>query len=213
MSDQKPIRVMIVDDHPMVRDGLKVFLSVAADMKFVGEAESGEQALLLCDQIQPDVVLMDMVLPGIDGAEATRAIRNKTTQVQVIALTSFENDDLVHRAVQAGAIGYLLKNVPMEKLTEAIRTAHAGQPVLAPEAMRALIEGTTQPAVPAFELTGREQDVLTLMAKGRTNAGIARELHISESTTRFHVSNVLSKLGVSNRTAAVRLALEHRLIS
>jgi NarL family two-component system response regulator LiaR len=212
MTKQNHIRVMIVDDHPMVRDGLKVFLLTAEDMELVGEATNGEQALRLCDQVQPDVILMDIVMPEMDGPTATRAIRERHPQVQVVALTSFTEEDLVHKAMQAGAIGYLLKDVSADELAKAIRSAYAGRPTLAPAAAQALIQATTQPLRIGDDLTRREREVLALMVEGASNAEIAERLTISPSTAGYHVGNILSKLNATNRTEAVSLALQHKLV-
>ena len=209
------IRVMLVDDHDVVRSGLSAFLMVYDDLELVGEARDGEEALLRCEQIKPDVILMDMVMPTMDGAKATRAIREAYPDVQVIALTSFKEDDLVHGALEAGAIGYLLKNVSANELANAIRAAHAGRPTLAPEAAEALIHTTTHNAKPTLghDLTEREREVLILMAEGLNNIEIAKRLIVSRSTTRFHVSNILSKLHVTSRTEAVAVALKHNLVT
>jgi NarL family two-component system response regulator LiaR len=204
---------MIVDDHAMVRDGLKVFLLVFKDIEIVGEADSGEKALRLCSQVQPDVVLMDMVMPGMDGPTATQAIRQLYPHIQVVALTSFPEEALVSQAIQAGAIGYLLKDVQAEELVVAIRAAHAGRPTLNPLAAQALMHAAVQPAKPGHDLTQREQEVLNLMTRGLTNAEIAGRLTLSASTVNFHVSNILSKLGTINRTEAVSLALKQGLVS
>lgn len=212
MEHNHPIRVMIVDDHPMVRDGLKVGLTAQPDMEFVGEAENGTEAINLCAQTRPDVILMDMMMPEVDGPTATQVIRGRFPAVQIIALTSFEEPALVRKAIRAGAIGYLLKNVTMDKLAEAVRLAHAGQPIMAPEATRALMNIPEQKQAPGHDLTERERQVLALLAQGLTNLEIAARLSISESTTSFHVSNILSKLNAGNRTEAVRLALEHKLV-
>ncbi|GIK37398.1 MAG: DNA-binding response regulator [Chloroflexota bacterium] len=213
MTAAKPIRVMIVDDHAVVRGGLKFFLLGFDDLELAGEAEDGEEALRLCDQIHPDVILMDMVMPGMDGATATQAIRQRHPQVQVIALTSFKEQDLVQRALQAGAIGYLLKDVQALELAEAIRAAHAGRPTLSPEATQALIQAATQPPQPGNDLTEREREVLALMVKGLSNNEIAERLIVSISTVKYHVSGILSKLGAANRAEAVAMALQHHLVT
>jgi NarL family two-component system response regulator LiaR len=209
---EQVIRVLLVDDHAVVRSGLSAFLMVFDDLELVGEAGSGEEALRLCRQLQPDVVLMDLVMPGMDGADATQRIKEECADIQVVALTSFKEKDLVERALQAGAIGYLLKNISADELANAIRAAHAGQPTLAPEATQALIQLTTSPSEPVFDLTERELDVLTLMVEGLSNPDIAERLIVSRSTVKFHVSNILSKLGVSSRTEAVALALQKKLV-
>jgi NarL family two-component system response regulator LiaR len=206
------IKVLLVDDHAMVRRGLGAFLSVYPDLHLVGEAESGAEALERCAQLQPDVVLMDLMMPEMDGATATAALRRQFPQTRVIALTSFREDDLVQRVIQAGAIGYLLKNVSGGELAQAIRSAYAGRPTLAPEATQALINATTKPAPPGHDLTARERDVLALMVKGLNNTEIAGRLIVSQSTIKGHVSNILSKMGVASRTEAVALAVEHKLV-
>jgi NarL family two-component system response regulator LiaR len=202
---------MLVDDHLMVRDGLKVFLSVYDDIEVVAEAEDGKQAIALCAQDQPDVILMDILMPDVDGPTATAGIRKAFPQVQVIALTSFLEEDLVRRALQAGANGYLLKDVHPDKLAQAIRDAHEGRPTIASAAAQVLVQATMQPAPVGADLTPRERQVLALLAEGRTNKQIAEALTVSSGTVRLHVSNILSKLGVSNRTEAARLALQHNL--
>ena len=212
-SDTKPIRVMLVDDHLMVRDGLRVFLSVYDDLELVAEAEDGSEAFDLCAQVQPDVILMDIMMPNVDGPSATARIREAFPQVQVIALTSFLEGDLVQRALQAGASGYLLKDVNPDKLAKAIREAHQGRPTIASAAAQVLAQAALQPAPVGADLTPRERQVLALLAQGRTNKQIAAALTVSSGTVRLHVSNILSKLEVSNRTEAARLALQHNLVS
>jgi NarL family two-component system response regulator LiaR len=212
MDEMKPIRVLIVDDHAVVRGGLSDFLLAYDDLELCGEASSGEAALLLCEREEPDVVLMDLVMEGMDGAEATAAIRSSQPSIQVIALTSFREDDLVQKAIQAGAIGYLLKNVSAEELAEAIRDAYRGRPTLAPEAAQALMDAATQKESPIEVLTPRQTEVLELMVKGMRNPEIAECLTVSEATVKHHVRAILEKLGASNRSEAVAIAIRQNII-
>jgi NarL family two-component system response regulator LiaR len=210
---ENKIRVMMVDDHALVRSGLATFLMTCDDMELVGEAESGEQALVRCPLVKPDVVLMDLVMPGMDGATTTRRLRETCPGVQVIVLTSFKEQDLVQGALQAGAIGYLLKDVTAVELASAIRAASMGKPTLAPEAAQALIQAARHSAEKVgFDLTEREREVLALMVEGLNNNQIAKRLVVSASTAKFHVSNVLSKLGAATRTEAVAIALQNKLV-
>jgi len=211
MTANKPIRVMIVDDHAVVRSGLTAFIHAYDDLELAGDARTGEEAVRLCAEVKPDVVLMDLIMPGMDGAEATQAIRQNFPQTQVLVLTSFKEEALVQKMLRAGAIGYLLKDVLADELAEAIRLAHAGQSTLAPEAAQALIHAATQPAQPGYDLSGREREVLTLMIKGLNNTEIANRLVISLSTVKHHVSHILSKLSAANRAEAVALAVQHHL--
>jgi len=212
ISPSQPIRVMIVDDHTMVRRGLATILKVFDDLILAGEAENGVAAITLCGEVLPDVILMDMVMPEMDGAAATRVIRQKYPQVQVIALTSFKEGELIKNALEAGAIAYLLKDVSADDLSRAIRAAHAGRATLSPEAAQALVETANQPPALGLDLTEREREVLALMVEGLNNTQIAGRLTVSPSTIKSHVSNVLSKLGVASRTEAVTLALRNRIV-
>lgn len=213
MKENQRIRVMLVDDHAVVRSGLSTFLMTCEDMELVGEASDGKRALEMCPRVKPDVVLMDLVMSGMDGATATRLIRETCPDIQVIALTSFKEQELVQGALQAGAIGYLLKDISAAELANAIRAAYAGKPTLAPEAAQVLIQATRLPAEKiGFDLTEREREVLGLMVQGLNNNDIAGRLVVSRSTVKFHVSSILSKLRCASRTEAVALALQHKLV-
>jgi NarL family two-component system response regulator LiaR len=212
VSETERIRVMIVDDHLMVRDGIRTFLSVYDDLEVVAEAENGEQALALCTQLQPDVILMDILMPGMDGPSTTQQICEKFHDIMVIALTSFVEDEMVQSALQAGAIGYLLKDVQPDRLAQAIREANQGRGIIDTAAAQALISASQAEQMPEFELTPREREILGLMVSGKTNKQIAESLTLSLGTVRFHISNILSKMGVSNRTEAVSLALQNNLV-
>jgi len=212
MSTDTTIRVMIVDDHKVVRSGLSAFLDAYDDLELVASADSGEMALALCRQHHLDVVLMDLVMPRMNGAEATEALLNACPDTKVIALTSFKEQDLVQGALKAGAIGYLLKDVDSDDLAEAIRQAHVGKPTLAPEAAQVLIQASRQPYKPGIDLTERENEVLGLLVEGLTNPEIAVRLYVSKSTVKFHVSSILNKLQVSSRTEAVAKALQEGLV-
>jgi NarL family two-component system response regulator LiaR len=212
MPDPTPIRVLIVDDHAVVRSGLAKFLRVSADLVLVGEAADGAEAVQLAALYRPDVVLMDLMMPGTDGVTATRAIRQKHPQTQVVALTSFAEEALVQGALQAGAVGYLQKNVSAAELAGAIRAAHAGRMTLSSEAAQVLARSATQPPSALNALTERELEVLTLLAAGLNNQQIAERLVISLGTVKFHVANIYQKLGVDSRVGAVKLALERKLV-
>lgn len=214
LNDRQPqrIRVLTVDDHELVRNGMAFLLSPYEDIKVVGSARSGEEALRLCEELGPDVILMDLILTGMDGAAATQAVRAKYPRVQVLALTTFHDEDLVARTMQAGAIGYLLKGASMDELAAAIRSAHAGKPTLAAEAVQALTQAARSGPKPGDDLSPREREVLTLLVAGKSNREIADELIISLPTTKRHVSNILSKLEVANRAEAVSLAVKHGLV-
>lgn len=215
MSVPDLIRVVIVDDHNMVRRGLATILKLNPGLELVGEAANGQEAVDLCARTHPDVVLMDLIMPEMDGPTATRVIRQRWPGIQVVALTSFQEKELVRQALDAGAIAYLLKNVTAEDLDATIHEAHAGRSTLAPEAIQALIHVDPAPAGPgpgaaeAFELTEREEEVLALLIQGLTNPEIAERLVVSRSTAKAHVSNILSKMGVSNRAEAIALALQY----
>ena len=210
-AKEKQIRVLLVDDHTVVRSGLGAVLMANDDFVLVGEAGDGQEAIRLCEQLQPDVVLMDLMMPVLDGVTATKIIREKWANVNVIALTSFKEKEMVEGALKAGAISYLLKTVTAEELESAIRCAVVGQSRLSPEATQVLVQGIKEPKV-NFDLTGREKDILALMVEGLPNDEIAIRLVVSQSTVKFHVSNILGKLGCTSRTEAVALALKNNLV-
>ena len=212
MDDNNPIRVMIVDDHLMVRDGLRVFLSIYDDILVVGEAEDGQKAVSLSAEVEPNVILMDLLMPNMDGFEATKFIRAKDNSIQVIALTSFADQDLVTQAFKCGAISYLLKDVHSDKLAETIREANRGRATIDSAAAQALVATADQSPSPGEDLTQREREILVLLVEGKTNKEIASKLSLSEGTVRFHVSNILSKMGVNNRTEAVSMALQQGIV-
>jgi two-component system, NarL family, response regulator LiaR len=213
MTESRLIRVMLVDDHTMVRRGLATFLKVYDDLELVGEAADGETAVQLCGRILPDVVLMDMVMPDMDGVTATEKIRQQFPTVQVIALTSFKEEKLVQDALQAGAIGYLLKDISAAKLAQAIRAAYAGRSTLSSEASQALVHAATQPLPLGHDLTEREREVLVLMVAGLNNTEISEKLGVSPSTIKSHVSHILAKFDVTSRTEVVALAVRHHLVA
>jgi len=213
MGIMNPIRVMIVDDHDIVRHGLGMFLQALPEFTLVGEASSGLEAINKVAAIKPDVILMDMMMPEMDGIEAIRVIRQMNADIKMIALTSSQEDALVQKALQSGAVGYLMKNVSLNDLAGAIRAAYQGKPTLSPEATSALIRAATSPPQPQYNLTEREMEVLRLMTLGMSNPRIAEELVVSRSTVKFHISSILSKLSVSSRTEAVALALQQGLVS
>jgi two-component system, NarL family, response regulator LiaR len=213
MNDGQPIKVMIVDDHPIVRDGMKNMLMVFDDLEFAGEADNGRTALAWLTRSVPDVILMDIAMPEMGGIPATRLILEQYPQVRVIMLTSYPEDELIQESLQAGALGFLLKNSTIDALASAIRTVYAGQPALAPEVTKALIRIKTGPVKPGADLSQREQEVLALMVEGLSNEEIAERLVISPATARHHVSACIQKLGASNRAQASAMAVKLGLVS
>jgi DNA-binding NarL/FixJ family response regulator len=213
MTTRHTIRVLLVDDHSIVRTGLRYFLAGTDDIIVVGEASSGAEALKSVAELQPDVVLMDLVMPGMDGIAATQQLRQHFPQVRVLALTSFSSGDMVQRALEAGAVSYLMKDVQGRELVSAIRATYSGRSVLTPEAAEALVTAFSHAPKPGADLSARELEVLGLLTLGLSNGHIAQRLNISRNTVRHHVQNILGKLGVVNRTEAVALALQHGLVS
>ena len=208
-----PIRVMLVDDHLMVRQGLATFLKIFDDLELAGEAADGEDAIRVCAEIIPDVILMDLSLPIMGGITAIQAIRKQFPQIQIIALTSFMEEELIKKALAAGAVGYLLKNVSAHELAQAIRDAHSGRATLSPEVTQVMVNIASQPPPPWHDLTAREREVMALLVEGLTNSQIAERLTVSPSTIKSHVSNILAKLGVASRTEAVALALKKHILA
>jgi NarL family two-component system response regulator LiaR len=207
------IRVMLVDDHNVVRSGLATFLKAYDDLELVGEAGNGVEAVKLCHRNKPDVILMDLMMPEMDGIAATRAILGHYPDVKIIAMTSFEEEELVHGVLAAGAISYLLKNVTSDELAAAIRAASLGKSILSPEAAKALIRATRPAEQPLYDLTEREKEVLNLVVQGQSNQQIAKALVISVATVKAHVSSILSKLQVSSRAEAIAYAIKHKLVT
>ncbi len=207
-----PIRVILVDDHAVVRSGLSKFLMVNKDMELVGEASDGMEAVQAAGMYKPDVILMDLLMPGMDGITATREIHQKYPHVKIIALTSFSEQNMVQGALQAGAVGYLQKNVTAMELANAIRSAYTGRMVLSPEATQVLAQAVTQSHLPGNGLTERERDVLRCMVEGMNNNEIAEKLVVSLGTVKFHISNIFQKLGVGSRVEAVKMAIEQKIV-
>lgn len=213
MADSEPIRIITVDDHDLVRKGIRFTLLSIDDIELVGEAANGEESLQVCVEMLPDVVIMDMRMVGdMDGIQATRIIREQYPQIQVVALSSFFDHELVQGALQAGAIGYLVKGSSRQELVEAIRAAKSGRPTLAGEAMQALIQEGEKPSTLGADLTKGELAVLALLVEGLSNPQIADRHHYSVAAVKYHVSNILAKLGAANRTEAVALAIEHNIV-
>lgn len=213
MNTSKTIRVMLVDDHNVVRSGLATFLRAYDDLELVAEAKNGLEAVHLCHEKVPDVILMDLMMPDMDGIAATRAILADYPEIKIIAMTSFEEEGLVQGVLAAGAISYLIKNITSDELAKAIRDAASGRPTLSPEAARVLIQATRPVKQPLFDLTEREQEVLNLVVQGQSNQQIADNLVISITTVKAHISSILSKLQVSSRTEAIAYAIKHKLVT
>lgn len=212
MTSLNTIRVLIVDDHTIVREGLVTLFETMADLALIGEASNGLEAIKLYDELVPDVILMDLMMPEMDGISAIRSIRQSHPDAAILVLTSFKEQEMVQAAIEEGALGYVLKNITADELASAIRLVSQGDPVLSPEATRALIHAATNPHAPGYELTKRELEVLALLVEGLSNAMIAERLMISSSTVKNHISHILSKLGVATRTEAVAFALQNKIV-
>jgi NarL family two-component system response regulator LiaR len=213
MNTPQKIRVMLVDDHNVVRSGLATFLKAYDDLELVGEARNGLEAVNLCRQEKPDVILMDLMMPEMDGIAATRAILADYPEIKIIAMTSFEDEQLVQGVLAAGAISYLLKNVTSDELAKAIREAVSGRSTLSPEAARVLVQATRPTKQPVYDLTEREMEVLNLVVQGQSNQQIAEALVISLATVKAHISSILSKLQVSSRSEASAYAIKHKIVA
>jgi two-component system, NarL family, response regulator LiaR len=213
MNTSQTIQVMLVDDHNVVRSGLATFLRAYDDLELVGEAKNGLEALNLCRKKKPDVILMDLMMPEMDGITATRAILADYPDIKIIAMTSFEEEELVQGVLSAGAMGYLLKNVTADDLAKAIRDAVSGRSTLSPEAATALIHATRPTKQPSFDLTEREMEVLNLVVQGHSNQQIADAMVISVATVKAHISSILSKLQVSSRAEAIAYAIKHKIVT
>jgi two-component system, NarL family, response regulator LiaR len=212
VNENGKIRILITDDHAVVRSGLSKFLLVNGDMELVAEASDGAEAVQLVALHQPDVVLMDLMMPGTDGISATREIKQRYPKVKVIALTSFADQAMVQGALHAGAVSYLQKNVSAAELAHAVRSAYAGRMTLSPEAAQVLADSVTRPNHPADQLTERESEVLKLLVDGLNNSEIAGRLFVSLGTVKFHVSNIFQKLNVDSRVEAVKVAIEQKMV-
>jgi NarL family two-component system response regulator LiaR len=214
MAADSAIRVLIVDDHAVVREGLRTFLSLQEGIEVVGEAADGEEGVAAAERLRPDVVLMDLVMPRLDGVGAMRELRRRAPGIRVIVLTSFADDERLLPAIRAGAAGYLLKNAQPQELARAVRAAHVGEALLDPVVAARLVEALAQPPgePPPERLTAREREVLELLARGLSNKRIAREMEIAEKTVKTHVGHVLAKLGVADRTQAALHAVRAGLV-
>ncbi len=212
MAERTVIRVMTVDDHPLARSGLRTFLSGFPDLELVAEASNGNEALDLYVHTRPDVVLMDMLMPGMDGVETTQTLRQYNPQARIIILTSTHEADMIERALRVGAAGYLLKHATALEIAQAIRNAHAGRSAMSSDALDTLIQAMSNPEHSDEPLNEREYAILRLLAQGCSNIEIADALCISRSTVKYHLSHIFAKLGVSSRAAAIALAYERRLL-
>ena len=206
------IKVLIVDDHSLVRNGIKTILGIYDDIEVIGEAENGKEALEICGKCLPDVVLMDLVMPELNGIEATKKILESWPTIKVVTLTSFVDKKLIEDSLKAGAIGYVLKNISGENLVATIRDAEKGKSTLSSEASDFLISNIKKPTVVEYQLTNQEKNILGCLVEGLSNKNIAQKLVLSLSTVKFHVSNILNKLGASSRAEAISIAIKNKLV-
>jgi len=212
MTEKNKIKVMVVDDHPLVRHGIKTVFEAYDNIEMVAEAENGKEALEICEKCKPDIVIMDMIMPILDGAEATAQLIKRFPDIKVIALTSFNDKDLIKKSLKAGAVNFILKNISGAKLVKVIRDVYRGKFVLSPHATKILLTELREKTDDNIKLTKREKEILALIVEGLSNKEISKRLFLSNSTIQFHVSNILSKLGVSKRTEAAYLALKQKLV-
>ena len=208
----KPIRVAVIDDHSKIHLAIAAVIDVCEDMELVGHGSNGHEALQICAEFQPDILLMDVIMPGMNGIEASVEIHKQYPQVKILALSSFQDEEGVRAMIQAGAVGYILKTSSVDDLTHTIRTAYGGNSVFSPEITQTLLRSSQKESIHDFGLTPREREILKLLVDGLNNAEIAAALTISLSTAKFHVSSIFSKLGVTNRVEATTVALEHKLV-
>ncbi|MFC2159419.1 response regulator [Actinomycetota bacterium] len=212
MKEKNIIKIIVVDDHPLVRHGIKTLIDGYDDLDLIAEAENGKEALKLCEKYSPDIILMDMVMPELDGAETTRQILKRWPDIKIIALTSFNEKDLIIKAIKAGAKNYILKNISGEKLVKTINDVYNDEIELSSKTSKVLLSEYGKKPAKKIKLSEREKEVLTLLVEGLSNKEISKKLFLSNSTVQFHVSNLLSKLGASKRTEAVYKALKEKLV-
>jgi len=212
MKDNGPIKVIIADDHAITRSGIRTILSIYDDIELIGEASNGKEVVSKCEESIPDVILMDLDMPVLDGVEATRMIKKRYPDIQIIALTSFASKKHVSEAIKAGANSYIIKNISPDEIVKAIHKAFAGETSLSPEATISLMEGIKEPSVSEESLTGQEKKILAYIVKGFSNKKIAEELYISDNTVKFHISNLLYKLNAANRAEAAAIAIKNDFI-
>ena len=213
MNKGKPINVLVADDHLVIRSGIKAVLMVYNDINLVGEASNGQEAIDMCEKLKPDVVLMDLMMPDVDGTEATASITQNWPNIKVIILSSFKDSNLIESSLKAGAISYLLKNASADEIVTAIRDANSGKSMISPEIAQVFVSEIKKPHAIKYNLTRREKEILALMVEGLSNKEIAKRLVVSSYAVKFHVSNILNKLGVYSRSGAVSLALRQNLVT